>query len=117
MTRLKVFVPVQDELRRRIWRGSGIVGSLVGDTERLRLDFEGDDGRYPTLEERIQRAAERHLWIGPEGQRYPTSAMAYVNPEGVLQVGWWDVDLRELELMRHEAIEAWLRGEAIRPTN
>lgn len=106
--RLKVFVPVASKLCERIWTGSGVVGSLVGETGRLRVDFEGDDNRFPTIEARVERAAERHLWRGPDGQRYPTSAMAYVDPDGVFEVGRWKVEAEEPGLTDPEEMMAWL---------
>lgn len=111
MGRLKVFVPREPELRAKIWKGSGIVGSRVGETGRLRLDFEGDRDVFPTFEDRVQRAADRHTWEGPLGQGYPTSAMAYADPEAVLAVGWWNTEENRLEVERPEVLTDWLDDE------
>lgn len=109
MTRLQIFVPVAPELRERIWDGSGIVGSTVKDTGRLRLDFEGDEDTYSTFEERVRRAAERHLWEGPGGKKgYPSSAVAYADPGAVKQVGWWDDRDGSVEVTDPALLAKWL---------
>lgn len=112
MTRLAVFVPRDETLREEIWAGSGIVGSPAGETRRLRLDFEGDRQLYESFEDRVQRAAERHLWEGPDGQGYPTSAMAYADPEAVERIGWWYADEEELEVTAPETLARWLDSES-----
>lgn len=107
MTRLAVFVPTDETLREEIWKGSGVVGSLVGDTGRLRLDYEGNRELYESFDTRVERAADRHLWEGPDGVGYPTSAMAYVDPETVEQVGWWYVEERRLEVTEPDLLRRW----------
>lgn len=109
MSRLAVYVPTDEQLRDEIWKGSGIVGSPVGETERLRLDFEGSREVFEAYEERVQRAAERHLWDGGDGQQgYPTSAMAYVDPDAVVQVGWWQMEKEQLDITEPDLLSAWL---------
>jgi hypothetical protein len=111
MTRLDVYVPVDGKLCDEIWDGAGIVGSPVGATERLRLDYEGDREVYERYEDRGRRAAERHLWVGPGGQQgYPTSAMAYADPEAVVKVGWWDPDEAKLEVTESDVLANWVGG-------
>lgn len=107
MTRLPVFVPTDERLREAIWKGSGVVGSFVAGTDRLRLDFEGDRELYESFEERVRRATDRHLWEGPDGQGYPTSAMAYADPDSVMQVGWWYVEERRLEVTEPDVLRDW----------
>lgn len=110
MIRLAVYVPKDNKLREEIWRGSGIVGSPVGQTARLRLDYEGDRDVFEAYEDRVRRAAERHLWEGPTGEGYPTSAMAYADRDAVVQVGWWRVDEEELDVTEADLLAAWLDG-------
>lgn len=112
MTRIAVFIPTDERLRDKIWTGSGIVGSFFGGTKRLRLDFEGDRQLYESFEDRVRRAAERHLWEGSDGQRYPTSAMAYADPEAVERIGWWYADEEELEVTAPETLAPWLDSES-----
>lgn len=109
---LDVYVPRHDsELRETVWRGSGIVGSEVSDTGRLRLDFEGDDEVFPEFEDRVRRAAERHMWEGEGGRRYPTRACAYADPDEVNRVGSYDTDRRRLSVTEPELLEDWMRGD------
>lgn len=109
MSRLAVYVPTDEQLQEKIADGSGIVGSEVSEIGRLRLDFEGNQELYDSYEARVQRAAERHLWDGPDGQRgYPTSAMAYADPDAVAQVGWWTPDTKSLEVTDPSTLTAWL---------
>lgn len=105
-----VYVPASEsELRERIVSGSGIVGSAYGETERLRIDFEGNLYELDELEdyeERVKRAAERHQAHKEQG--YSTSACAYVDPDEVIAVGSFDPAKGQLEIGRPEVLEAWL---------
>lgn len=106
--KLAVYVPREHtELREEIWSGSGIVGSEVGETGRLRLDFEGDEEVFPDFESRVRRAAERHVWEGPDGQGYPTRACAYCSRDEVVQVGVYDTERNELTVTTRAALAAW----------
>lgn len=113
MNRLTVFVPQNPELREKIWKGSGIVGSVVssGETDRLRLDFEGNQGVFPSFRERVQRAAERHTWEERSGQGYPSSAVAYTDRQAVEAVGWWDCEDQQLEIEKPKVLSRWLENE------
>lgn len=111
---IDVYVPTSSsELRERVWAGSGIVGSEVSDTGRLRLDYEGDTEMYPSYAERVRRAAERHCWEGPEERGYPTSACAYVDPEQVLLVGRYVEEDERVVVTDEEALTAWLGVEEL----
>lgn len=117
MARLTVYVPRAPELQEEIWEGSGVVGSPVGDTGKLRLDFEGDREVFPTYEDRVRRAAERHTWEGPSGQQgYPTSAVAYADPDAVMAVGWWDTEARRLEVEKPGVLADWLDSDGDTPS-
>lgn len=106
---LAVYVPRPNtELRDRVWAGSGVVGSEVSDTGRLRLDFEGDGELYPEFEDRVRRAAERHAWAGNGKRGYPTRACAYADRDSVLRVGSYEPDRRELTVSEPELLEEWL---------
>lgn len=109
---LAVYVPAEgSDLRQKIWPASGIVGSEVGESAQLRLDFEGDTTVYPTYTDRVRRAAERHLHVREDGHPgYPTQACAYVSSEEVLQVGRWKVDDDRLIVTHREALDRWLKG-------
>lgn len=107
---IAVYVPAPDsELRGEIWEGSGIVGSLVGDTGRLRLDYEGAEDIYPSYADRVERAAERHLATRRDGhQGYPSRASVHVDPDQVIEVGRWDPVGCELTVTDAERVRAWL---------
>lgn len=109
---LAVYVPAEgSDLHQKIWPASGIVGSEVGKSAQLRLDFEGDTTVYPTYADRVRRAAERHLHVREDGHPgYPTQACAYVSSEEVLQVGRWEVEGERLIVTRHEPLDRWLEG-------
>lgn len=108
---LAVFVPApRSEIRDRVWKGSGIVGSVVGDTNRMRIDYEGDTEIYPAYADRVQRAAERHQADRPGGgQGYPTQASAHVSPDQVIEVGRWNPDDAELDVTKPEVLSNWLK--------
>lgn len=114
--KLTVYVPAPDsELRDHIKAGSGIVGSPYGDTGRLRIDFEGNLYQLPELKDyadRVKRAAERHLWRGENGERYPTSACAYVSPEEVVEIGSWDPEGGKLEITDQGMVRSWLSPDS-----
>lgn len=116
--KLSVYIPTEgSDLRDEIWPGSGIVGSEVGHTGRLRIDYEGDDDLYPRFRDRVRRAADRHLWEGPDGSRgYPTKACAYVDPDVLLEVGHWDVSEKNLELYREEPVAKWMDVDELPPS-
>lgn len=107
---LTVFVPAPgSEIRDRVWKGSGIVGSDVGETGRLRIDYEGDSDLFPTYADRVQRAGERHQVNRPDGgQGYATRASAYVSPDEVVEVGRWYPVEGELEITDPEILIKWL---------
>lgn len=107
---LSVYVPAPgSDLREEVEPGSGMVGSPYGETGQLRVDFEGDTDLFPTYQERIRRAAERHTWERPDGSRgYPTEACAYVGSEAVTRVGWYDPGTNEVEITAEEPLEDWL---------
>lgn len=107
---LGVFVPAADsKLAQEVWKGSGVVGSPVGKTGRLRLDYEGDDDIYPSYADRVERAAERHQVARPGGgQGYPTRASAYVDRDEVIEVGRWNPVERELTVTDTERVSTWL---------
>lgn len=111
MTTVRVYVPAEDadELHEAIWPGSGIVGSEVGESGRLRLDFEGDQEIFDTYDARVARAAERHLYARSDGSRgYMTRACAFVDFDQVIEVGSWDPVAGELEITNKEALSEWL---------
>lgn len=109
---LPVYVPAEDSpLREKIAPGSGIVGSEVGDTGRLRIDFEGNLYDLDELEryaDRVARAAERHLWRGENGERYSTVACAYVDWSQVVVVGSFNTAEETLMIDRQEVVQDWL---------
>lgn len=108
---LTVYVPAPGTRLREeiIWDGSGVVGSEVGGSGRLRIDYEGDDDLFPTFGTRVRRAAERHTWEGPDGKSgYPTSACAYVSPEEVIAVGSYRPEEGQLDVTDRAAVEEWL---------
>lgn len=106
-----VFVPAPgSDIRDRVWKGSGIVGSEVGDTGRLRIDYEGDSEIYSAYADRVQRAAERHqAERRGGGQGYPTRASAYVGPDQLLEVGRWNPNEGALEVTEPEILSDWLQ--------
>ena len=106
---LDIFVPRPGgELCARIWTGSGIVGSQIRGTGKLRIDFEGDRGRFPRFVDRVARAAERHSWEGEMQVGYPTRACAYVVHEEVVKVGEYVASEGRVEVTNVEALAAWL---------
>lgn len=110
VTQLGVYVPrPNSELSDVIWPGSGIVGSKIDSTEKLRIDFEGDDEVYPSFSGRVRRAAERHMHAREsDGKGYPTRACAYVDRGEVLRVGYWDPEKRSLHIEKSSRLEEWL---------
>lgn len=107
---LRVYVPAPDsELANAIWEGSGIVGSLAGETGRLRIDYEGAEEIYRSYADRVERAAERHLAIRLDGGHgYPSRASAHVDATEVIEVGRWDPAKSELTVTDDETLRAWL---------
>jgi hypothetical protein len=106
---LAVYIPLPDSsLSEKIWRGSGIVGSHVGETGRLRIDFEGDEDLYPTFIERVERAAERHNWSSGHQKGYPTQACAHVDEDRVIRVGYYLPAAGTIEVGRPELLARWL---------
>ena len=108
---LTVYVPAPgSRLRQEVIRdGAGVVGSEVGDTGRIRIDFEGNADVFPTFDARVRRAAERHRWTGPDGhQGYPTSACAFVSGDELKPVGSFDPDTHRLAVDDEETLEDWL---------
>lgn len=114
MAELTLYVPARDSaLRETVWAGSGIVGSKVGDTGQLRIDFEGDDDVYPMFRDRVRRAAERHLWQQPHSEGYPTRACAYADPDELMEVGRYQSAENSIELTKPELLAEWLGVEDI----
>lgn len=108
---LTIYVPaLSSELRETIWQGSGIVGSNVAGSDRLRLDFEGDEERYPAFTDRVRRAAERHRWADGERSGYPTRACAYVEEEEVVPVGVYDPTDGTVVIDDQRTLEEWLEA-------
>lgn len=114
---LTVFVPdphSNSDLEKDLARGSGIVGSQVAETGRLRVDFEGDGEVYPDFAARVRRAAERHVWRGPDGkQGYPTRACAYVDRSELVAVGTYDLREKRVEVTEPNALRDWLDVEEL----
>lgn len=111
---IDVFVPRPgSDLEEEVWAGSGIVGSPAGSTDRLRVDFEGDEGVYPRYVERVRRAADRHRWSGEHREGYPTRACAIVDPTEVIAVGRYDPDDNRVIVDDAERLKAWLEVEAL----
>lgn len=104
---LAVYVPTPESPLRSVIRlGSGIVGSPEG--ARVRIDYEGALYGQSGLEryaDRVRLAAGRHT------ERYPTIARAWVEPNELIQVGWWDeADGRVVpEDVPGDPLAAWLR--------
>lgn len=91
-----------------------MVASEVGETERFRVDFEGDRELYKRFVERVKRAAERHGWSRPDGgQGYPTTACAYVDREEVEVVGCFKPKSGEIEVFKRDELKKWLRKSAL----
>lgn len=95
--------------------GSGIVGSEVGETGRIRIDFEGDSELFPTFGKRVRRAAERHTWTGPTGRKgYPTRACAYVSPDQLTPVGEYRPNVKKVRVTAEEPLKEWLGLASLR---
>lgn len=113
---LTVYVPAPgSRLRAEVVReGSGMVGSKVSDTGRVRVDFEGDAELFSTYGARVRRAAERHTWTGPEGREgYPTRACAYVSPEELVAVGSYQPRQERVIVTDEGALKGWLGVESL----
>ena len=94
-----------------------MVGSEVGETGRIRVDFEGAAEVFPTFVDRVRRAAERHRWSGPGGKEgYPTKACAYVSPSELVEVGTYDPDTRCIDVSDPAMLKEWLGVETLDPT-
>lgn len=107
-----IYVPASDSrLRQEIWDGSGIVGSPHEDTGRVRVDFEGNDSRYPSYASRVRRAAERHLWSGEHRSGYPTRACAFCSDGDLIAVGRYDLEDDAIAIEDREALDEWLDEE------
>lgn len=114
---LTVYVPAEGSHLREgaIREGAGIVGSEVGETGRMRIDFEGDDDLFPTFGKRVRRAAERHSWTGPNDREgYPTRACAYVSPEELTRVGEYRPNQKKVHVTAEEPLKEWLGVASIR---
>lgn len=113
---LTVYVPARgSRLREEVVReGSGMVGSEVSDTGRVRVDFEGDSEVFSTFGERVRRAAERHTWTSPDGREgYPTRACAYVTPGELVAVGTYEPGEARVTVTDKEALKGWLNAESL----
>lgn len=99
--KLSVYIPAPgSELEETVWPGSGMVGSEVNDTGRIRVDYEGDQEVYLTYEQRGGRA-------------YMTRACAHVGQEEVVEVGWWAPIGGRLEIA--DKVELPRSGEHLAP--
>lgn len=108
---LTVYVPAPgSRLREEVVRqGSGMVGSEMGDSGRIRVDFQDETDAFPTFADRVRRAAERHTWEGPDGREgYPTNACAYVSPDELVPVGRYDPEAKRVHVNDERALEEWL---------
>lgn len=113
---LFVYVPRPDsDLDDAVWAGSGIVGSPVGTSGRLRVDYEGDQDIYPRYADRVRRAAERHRYNREHRKGYPTRACAFVDPDEVVRVGRYDPEKRRVIVAHPEPLEAWLGVAKLSP--
>lgn len=114
---LTIFVPTEDsELRAKVKVGAGVVGSEVGGTGRIRIDFEGNEDLFGSFGARIRRAAERHLWTGPYGKRgYPTQACAYVSIDELISIGTYDPESKRVEVSDEAVLLEWLGTEEVHP--
>lgn len=114
---LDLFVPAPgSELEGEVVPGSGIVGSEVGETARLRIDFEGDAELFPRYADRVRRAGSRHLWRGPGGRKgYPTKASAIVDPGELIRVGAYYPREKRLDVERQELLASWLEADELSP--
>lgn len=77
-------------------------GTIV--TTRLMLYYEGNiygSTAFPDWETMLFHAADRLI------ARYPTVARCWVESEGWLHVGWYDHDLRRLDIEDQAALDAW----------
>lgn len=114
---LEVYVPAEGSpLYEKIAPGSGIVGSEVGDTGRLRIDFEGnlyDLDELRRYADRVARAAERHLWRGENGERYQTVACAYVDADQVIAVGSFRPTEGALSESDRNRLRRWLQVDEV----
>lgn len=112
-----VFVPTEgSDLRSTVIRGSGMVGSEIGKSGRIRVDFEGNGDVFPTFVARVRRAAERHGWTGSGDQQgYPTRACAYVSPDELIAVGIYDARVRRVTVTRPGVLRRWLDVESLDP--
>lgn len=109
---LTVYVPRPGStLEDRVWPGSGMVGSPVEATGRLRVDFEGDTDRYPRYADRVRRAAERHRWAEGHRAGYPTRAAAHVDETEVIPVGRYESDPGRVIVDDAGALKRWLGTE------
>jgi hypothetical protein len=111
---IAVYVP-KGAARWLIARGSGVVGSRRGPTERVTIDYEGNLYGAVNLAcyaNRVARAYYRHA------TDYPTVARAYVPPEELLQVGWYEPGLGQVTLFTGGAVAdlaEWLDVAEIDP--
>lgn len=113
---LTVYVPAPgSRLREEVVReGSGMVGSEVSDTGRVRVDFEGDAEVFDTFGARVRRAAERHTWTHPAARKgYPTRACAYVSRDELVAVGRYEPAKKRVTVTDEDRVEEWLGVEAV----
>jgi hypothetical protein len=103
LVRVYVPSPSAGPLVRRIARGSGIVGTPVGET-RIQIDYEGNlygAENLRTWQDRVAHAADRHL------TSYPTIARAMVAVPELVRVAWYDPTSRAVNVFDHAAVAAW----------
>lgn len=85
----------------------------MGDTGRLRVDFEGDTSVYPAYQDRVRRAAERHQWSDEQRSGYPTRACAHVSGDEVIPVGTYDPAADRLMVDDRTTLQDWLDDEDV----
>ena len=95
-----VYVPL-GRLRSQIDRGSGIVGSpWEGRDGQILIDFEGN--RYRSMNLRTFADRVRHAWHR-HTTSYQTVARLVIGEEQLQQIGWWQPDDREVDLLNPDA--------------
>lgn len=102
---VNVYTPTPGSLScASIHEGSGIVGTPLGGSGRVLIDFEGNlygAENMRTYEERLLHAADRHR------TRYPTMARMAVRVAELHLVGTYDTDTRTLLVTDEAALAAW----------
>lgn len=111
---LAVFLPFDEQLGIR--QGSGIVGSPVEgfDRQMRMIDYEGNlygSQNVVTFADRCAIAAGRHL------ERYPTVARMVVHRNRLVEIGEFDPEFGQVELIEdpraRELLADWLGVEFV----